>query len=264
MKRFTSLMLMLLCAVTTMWAGPTDLPQMSTDGDIKVYTIKKASANKYVTYADDNVANALLDKDAVSYASYFYFTGSVTDGVATVKIHNLAARDKMFATSNKWTTDGSDWYIASKTENGVSISKNADFSGNNSWNDYQGSGRLVDYWSAGDGGSQWVIEAVAVTEDAISAKKEDAKTKIEALANVTCLFPAKDSYIAQINAIANNGGAASLKAVADVLSSYVKTADNKSVKLANVGNLDPNKTDNRRGLFLGYDASNNRPAGVAK
>ena len=256
-------MLMLLCAMTA-WAGPTDLPQMSTDGDIKVYTIKKASADKYVTYADDNVANALLDKVAVSYASYFYFTGSVTDSVATVKIHNLVAGDKMFATSNKWTTDGSDWYIASKTENGVSISKNADFSGNNSWNDYQGSGRLVDYWSAGDGGSQWVIEAVAVTEDSISAKKADAKTKIEALANVTCLFPAKDSYIAQIEAIADNGGAASLKAIADVLCSYVKTADNKSVKLDNVGNLDLTKDDPRRDLFLGYDATNSRPAGVAK
>ena len=263
MKKITSFMLMLLCVMTA-WAGPKDLPQMSTDGDIKVYTIKKASANKYVTYADDNVANALLDKDAVSYASYFYFTGSVTDGVATVKIHNLVAGDKMFATSNKWTTDGSDWYIASKTDNGVSISKNADFSGNNSWNDYQGKGYLVDYWSAGDGGSQWVIEAVAVTEDAISAKKTDAKTKIEALANVTCLFPAKESYIAQIEAIANDGGVASLKAIADVLCSYVKTADNKSVKLDNVGDFDLTKNDPRRDLFLGYDATNNRPAGVAK
>ena len=68
MRKFTLLMMSLLCAMTA-WAGPTDLPQMSTDGDIKVYTIKKASANKYVTYADDNVANALLDEGAVSYAS---------------------------------------------------------------------------------------------------------------------------------------------------------------------------------------------------
>ena len=263
MKKITSFMLTLLVAMTA-WAGPTDLPQMSTDDDIKVYTIKKASADKYVTYADDNVANALLGKDAVSYASYFYFTGRVTEGVATVKIHNLAAGDKKFTNSNKWTADGSDWYIASKTENGVSISKNADFSGNNSWNDYQGSGYLIDYWSAGDGGSQWVIEAVAVTAEAIAAKKTEAKEKIENLAKVTCLFPAKGDYIAQIEAIADNGGAASLKAVAEVLCSYVKTADNKSVKLDNVGNLDLTQNDPRRDLFLGYDATNNRPAGVAK
>ena len=248
----------------TTWAGPTDLPQMSTDSDIKLYTIKKANnPSKHATYTKDNAANALFDMNgannvnAVSFASYFYFTGSVTDGVATVKIHNLAAGSKKFATSNTWTDAGSDWYIASKTENGVSISKNADFSGNNSWNDYQGSGYLVDYWSASDGGSQWIIEAVDVSVEAIDSVKTATIAKVESLANVTCLFPAKDNYIAQIEAIANNGGAASLKAVAEVLFSYVKTVNNMSVKLVNNG------SGERYGRFLGYDATNNRPAGVS-
>ena len=263
MKKLISSMLMLLCA-TTLWAGVTDLPEMSTEGNIKLYKIKKANnTSKHATYTKDNAANALFDMNgannvnAVSFASYFYFTGSVTDGVATVKIHNLAAGSKKFATSNTWTDAGSDWYIASKTENGVSISKNDDFSGNNSWNDYQGSGYLVDYWSASDGGSQWIIEAVDVSVEAIDSVKTATIAKVESLANVTCLFPAKDNYIAQIEAIANNGGAASLKAIAEVLFSYVKTVNNMSVKLVNNG------SGERYGRFLGYDATNNRPAGVS-
>ena len=269
MKKLISSMLMLLCATTTLWADVTDLPEMSTEGNIKLYKIKKANNHsKHATYTKDNAANALFDMNgansvnAVSFASYFYFTGSVTDGVATVKIHNIAAGSKKFATSNTWTDDGSDWYIASKTDKGVSISKNADFSGNNSWNDAGGHGKYVDYWNATDGGSQWIIEAVDVSVDAITSVKTATITKVENLSKVTCLFPAKDDYIAQIDAVDNNGGATSLMAIADILFSYVKTVNNMSVKLANVGNLNLNQDDPRRGRFLGYDASNNRPAGV--
>ena len=155
MKKFTSLMLMLLCAVTT-WAGVTDLPEMSTEGNTKWYTIKNVRRAKYATYAGESTS--MTQQSSLQDGSLFYFTGSVADGVATVKIHNAQAGDLLCAGTNSWTAEGIDWYIAAKTETGLSISKTADFSGNNSWNDFQGSGTSVDYWSATDPGSIWAIE----------------------------------------------------------------------------------------------------------
>ena len=155
MRKFTSLMLMLLCAVTT-WAGVTDLPEMSTEGNTKWYTIKNVRKAKYATYAGESTS--MTQQSSVQDGSLFYFTGSVADGVATVKIHNAQAGDLLCAGTNSWTAEGIDWYIAAKTETGLSISKTADFSGTNSWNDFQGSGTSVDYWDATDPGSIWVIE----------------------------------------------------------------------------------------------------------
>ena len=155
MKKFTSFMLMLLCAVTT-WAGVTDLPEMSTEGNTKWYTIKNVRRAKYATYAGESTS--MTQQSSIQDGSLFYFTGSVADGVATVKIHNAQAGDLLCAGTNSWTAEGIDWYIAAKTETGLSISKTADFSGTNSWNDFQGSGNIVDYWDATDAGSIWVIE----------------------------------------------------------------------------------------------------------
>ena len=154
MRKFTSLMLMLLCAVAT-WAGVTDLPEMSTEGNTKWYTIKNVRKAKYATYAGESTS--MTQQSSVQDGSLFYFTGSVADGVATVKIHNAQAGDLLCAGTNSWTAEGIDWYIAAKTETGLSISKTADFSGNNSWNDFQGTGTSVDYWDATDAGSIWEI-----------------------------------------------------------------------------------------------------------
>ena len=148
-------MLMLLCAVTT-WAGVTDLPEMSTEGNTKWYTIKNVRKAKYATYAGESTS--MTQQSSVQDGSLFYFTGSVADGVATVKIHNAQAGDLLCAGTNSWTAEGIDWYIAAKTETGLSISKTADFSGyDSSWNDFQGSGTSVDYWTATDAGSIWEI-----------------------------------------------------------------------------------------------------------
>ena len=148
-------MLMLLCAVTT-WAGVTDLPEMSTEGNTKWYTIKNVRRAKYATYAGESTS--MTQQSSIQDGSLFYFTGSVADGVATVKIHNAQAGDLLCAGTNSWTAEGIDWYIAAKTATGLSISKTADFSGENSWNDFQGSGTSVDYWTATDAGSIWAIE----------------------------------------------------------------------------------------------------------
>ncbi|MBR2415645.1 MAG: hypothetical protein IKB11_02710, partial [Bacteroidaceae bacterium] len=174
MRKFTSLMLMLLCAVTT-WAGVTDLPEMSTEGNTKWYTIKNVRRAKYATYAGESTS--MTQQSSVQDGSLFYFTGSVVDGVATVKIHNAQAGDLLCAGTNSWTAEGIDWYIAAKTATGLSISKTADFSGQNSWNDFQGSGTSVDYWTATDPGSIWEIAEfgadIQVALDEIMAFKDN-------------------------------------------------------------------------------------------
>lgn len=140
--------------------SPTDLPQLTTDESAPVwYTIKNVRKGKYATYAGD--AAAMTQQATPSLASCFYFTGSVAEGVLTVKIHNSAAGTKLAAEANSWTETGRDWYIKAVTTTGLSISKDANFSGHNSWNDYQGKGETIDYWDADDAGSIWQIESVS-------------------------------------------------------------------------------------------------------
>ena len=61
---------MLLCAVTT-WAEVTDLPEMSTDGDIKWYTIKNTRSTQggYLYYT----ASGVKDTNTRTAASFFSF-----------------------------------------------------------------------------------------------------------------------------------------------------------------------------------------------
>ena len=157
MKRtFTFLMTALFLCVGMVKAAVTDVPEMSTDGDIKWYTIKNVRKQKYATYAGE--ASSMTQQATVQGGSLFYFTGTVADGVATVKIHNALAGELLCAGTNSWTAEGIDWYIAAKTTTGLAISKTADFSGTESWNDFQGGGQKVDYWTATDEGSIWEIE----------------------------------------------------------------------------------------------------------
>ena len=157
MKRtFTFLLTALFLCVGMVKAAVTDLPEMSTEGDIKWYTIKNVRKQKYATYAGE--AASMTQQAVVQDGSLFYFTGDVADGVATVKIHNAQAGELLCAGTNSWTAEGIDWYIAAKAGNGLSISKTADFSGTESWNDFQGGGQIVDYWTATDAGSIWEVE----------------------------------------------------------------------------------------------------------
>lgn len=157
MKRtFTFLLTALFLCVGMVKAAVTDVPEMSTEGNIKWYTIKNVRQQKYATYAGES--SSMTQQATVQDGSLFYFTGTVVDGVATVKIHNAQAGELLCAGTNSWTAEGVDWYIAAKADNGLSISKTADFSGENSWNDFQGGGASVDYWTATDAGSIWEIE----------------------------------------------------------------------------------------------------------
>ena len=153
MKRFTSLVLLLLCAVTTLWAAATDLPEVSTDETIKWYTIKNVRKQKYATYAGDNAT--MTQQTSVSAAAFFYFTASTTEGA--VKIHNYSAGNKLCAGYNSWTETGRDWYLKAQST-GVSICTSTGEW--DAWNDAGGGGQKVEYWSASDAGSAWEIELV--------------------------------------------------------------------------------------------------------
>ena len=176
MKRtFTFLLTALFLCVGMVKAAVTDVPEMSTEAGIKWYTIKNVRTQKYATYAGE--AASMTQQATAQDGSLFYFTGTVADGVATVKIHNAQAGELLCAGTNSWTAEGIDWYIAAKADNGLSISMTADFSGTKSWNDFQGSGKTIDYWTATDAGSIWAVELfgadIQVALDKMLARKDN-------------------------------------------------------------------------------------------
>ena len=249
---------MLFCAfVCTAWAGPTDLPEMSEEGNIKWYTIKNVRRSKYATYAGESTS--MSQQTTTSAASCFYFTGTITDGVATVKIHNYAAGEKLCAGTNSWTEAGIDWYIAAKAENGLSISKTSDFSGTQSWNDFQGGGQLVDYWTATDAGSIWEITLVADPSTVIDipGAKTAAITELENLKKID-LFSADaatiDAAISEIEGVgATENSLAALDEAYNTVNNLKAEAYgqiyNKNIRLTSYGR---NTTD---GHDLAIDAN---------
>lgn len=150
------LTLAVLCGTVSSWAGPTDLPEMTTDESNPIwYTIKNVRRGKYATFAGETATMTQTQQDKITQASLFYFTGSVAEGVATVKIHNYSAGNKLCAAYNSWTEAGIDWYIKAQAT-GVSICTSTGEW--DAWNDARGEGELIENWSASDAGSAWVIE----------------------------------------------------------------------------------------------------------
>ena len=149
-------MVSFLACIGTMMAAATDLPQVSTGDNIKWYTIKNVRGNVYAAFTGSG-AKMKLNSTIENESYLFYFTADENGGY---KIHN-AATSNLCAGHSSWTAEGVNWYLRANTNNnysGVSISHTADFSGNNSWNDHQNSHTLLDYYSANDDGSAWVIE----------------------------------------------------------------------------------------------------------
>ncbi len=226
MRKITSL-LMLFCAfVATAWAGPTDLPEMSTEGNIKWYTIKNVRQQKFATYAGDNAT--MTQQASASAASFFYFTESTTAGA--VKIHNYAAGDKLCAAYNSWTANGIDWYLKAQST-GVSICTSTDEW--NAWNDAGGGGQLVEYWSASDAGSAWeftlVTDFSAVID--VPAAKAAAIAEVNNYAVVSSIYPAATSTVEAINAVTpENNSIAGLNAAIEAINAKVVEYKNTAYK----------------------------------
>ena len=225
-------MLMLLCAVAT-WAGPTDLPELTTDVNIKWYTIKNVRTNKYATYAGDNAT--MTQQATASAASFFYFTASTTEGA--VKIHNYSAGSKLCAKYNSWTEGGIDWFLKAQAT-GVSLCTSTGEW--DAWNDARGEGQLVEYWSAGDAGSAWAIELVTDFSSVINlpAAKEAAVATLDNIKGVTVLFNAEKIEAAKsaVNAVETksnsledlNAAVESVNAI--VANIYTENFTNKNVR----------------------------------
>ena len=226
MRKITSL-LMLFCAfVATAWAGPTDLPEMSTEGNIKWYTIKNVRQQKFATYAGDNAT--MTQQASASAASFFYFTESTTTGA--VKIHNYAAGDKLCAAYNSWTANGIDWYLKAQST-GVSICTSTDEW--NAWNDAGGGGQLVEYWSASDAGSAWEIALVTDFSSIIDvpAAKAAAIAEVNNYAVVSSIYPAATSTVEAINAVAPaDNSIAGLNAAIEAINAKVVEYKNTAYK----------------------------------
>ncbi len=251
MRKITSL-LMLFCAfVATAWAGPTDLPEMSTEGNIKWYTIKNVRQQKFATYAGDNAT--MTQQASASAASFFYFTESTT--VGAVKIHNYAAGDKLCAAYNSWTADGIDWFLNAQAT-GVSICTSTGEW--DAWNDAGGGGQLVEYWSASDAGSAWeftlVTDFSAVID--VPAAKAAAIAEVNNYAVVSSIYPAATSTVEAINAVAPaDNSIAGLNAAIEAINAKVVEYKNTAYK-ALEGKYFSIKTPARGNGFMEMASSN--------
>ena len=166
MKRFTSLMLMLLCAVTTMWAGPTDLPQITTDVNNPIYytivNTRSSQPGGYMYFAGDNVGLKDEQVAKIEAKHKFYFTGSHDE----LYVHNAATTNKL-ASVGSWTAEGAAWAVGvSPKGTGLAFGPKGGLNSNNCWNEknYQTNENTSDFttWSANDDGS---IFLVALAED---------------------------------------------------------------------------------------------------
>ena len=167
MRKITSL-LMLFCAfVATAWAGPTDLPEITTDTSNPIYytiiNTRSSQPGGYMYYAGDNVG--LKDGWTFSGATLedkykFYFTGSHE----ALYVHN-AATGKKLASVGSWTEAGAVWAVGvSPKGGGLAFGPQGGLSGDNCWNEknYTTDANTSDFttWSANDDGSIFICAKV--------------------------------------------------------------------------------------------------------
>lgn len=153
MKKFTHLLMMLCVFAGTAWAGPTDLPEITTDLENPIYyTISntRSTSGKFVYWTE----NGIKDNTPVELtdAYKFYFTG---DSYSNLKIHN-AATSLLFSGTGAWTEGGVVCEIAvtpHSSNAGLAIKfSNTALNEKNSNDGYT-------TWSADDAGSIFVIES---------------------------------------------------------------------------------------------------------
>ena len=141
-------------------AAVTDVPEMSTEGNIKWYTISntRSTSGKYLYWT----ANGVKDANTLSGASLFYFTG---EGDACF-IHN-AATELLFSGAGAWTAEGVSCKI-SETPHSSKAGVAIEFSGT-ALNEQNHADGYTTY-GANDAGSIFVISpATASIEAAIAA-----------------------------------------------------------------------------------------------
>ena len=163
MKKFTSFMLMLLCAVTT-WAGPTDLPQITTDPENPIYytivNTRSSQPGGFIYFAGEKVGLKDEQVAGVVEKHMFYFTGSHDE----LYVHN-AATDLKLASMTSWTVEGTAWAVGvSPKGGGLAFGPKNGLNGNGCWNEknYATDANTSDFttWSANDAGSIFLVDLV--------------------------------------------------------------------------------------------------------
>ena len=166
MKKISTL-LMLFCAFVGMaWAGPTDLPTITTDVEnpvyYTIYNTRSSQPGGLMYYAGDAVGlkdgcTALSLEDKYK----FFFTGTHD----AMYIHN-AATGKKLASVDSWTEEGTEWAIGvSPKGNGLAIGPKGGLDGNGCINEknFETDATTSDFttYSANDDGSVFVAELAA-------------------------------------------------------------------------------------------------------
>ena len=158
-------MLTLLCAMAAV-AGPTDLPQITTDLENPIYytivNTRSSQPGGYMYFAGENVG--LKDELVATIADkhMFYFTGSHD----ALYVHNKAT-DLKLASVGSWTKDGAVWAVGvSPKGTGLAFGPKGGLNSNNCWNEknYSTDANTSDFttWSANDDGSVFLV---ALAED---------------------------------------------------------------------------------------------------
>ena len=214
MKRtFTFLMTALFLCVGMVKAAVTDFPQMSTDEDIKWYTISntRSTSGKYLYWTEAGVK----DSNTRTAASFFYVTGS-TDACY---IHNYAT-DLLFSGTGSWTEAGVACKLSvSPKETGLMIGFN-----NTYLNEQNFADGFTTWGDVNDDGSIFVFEEVTDFSAIIDvpAAKAAAVAEMETLASVSTLYPSADEAIAEVNAVEAAGtGLAELNAAVEAINAIV-------------------------------------------
>lgn len=163
MKKFTHLLMMLCVFAGTAWAGPTDLPEITTDLEnpiyYTIYNTRSSQPGGLMYYAGDEVGM----KDGCTSPTLedkykFYFTGSHD----ALYVHN-AATTKKLASVSSWTDEGTVWAVGvSPKGGGLAFGPQGGLNGNGCWNEknYSTNANTSDFttWSANDAGSIFVVE----------------------------------------------------------------------------------------------------------
>lgn len=164
MKRILSLLsvFMMCCA---MWAGSQTIPTLSTGSEYHYYAIKNTRSNKYLYWSANNV-RIQQNSSLLSTVGYFYFTAgstaATTDGVTSIKIHNLGT-SMLMAGFASWTEGGANWYVKAgsyETSTGIAFATNEQFGENQCWNNYQNAGKEIAPYKI-DAGSLFEVEAIS-------------------------------------------------------------------------------------------------------
>ena len=155
---------MMLCVFAgTAWAGPTDLPEITTDLEnpiyYTIYNTRSTQPGGLMYYAGDGVGM----KDGCTSPTLedkykFYFTGTHD----ALYVHN-AATTKKLASVSSWSDEGIEWAVGvSPKGGGLAFGPKGGLNGNGCWNEknYSTDANTSDFttWSANDAGSIFVVE----------------------------------------------------------------------------------------------------------